>query len=160
MRGTSATTFAPNGTLTRAMFLTILYRMAGEPAVGLSQGFTDVADGQWYSDAVAWAIQNGIVQGLGNNRFAPETAISREQIAVLLYRYAVLMGYPNVMPGQALDTIFSDYYLVSDWAEDAMAWAVANRFIVGFAGKCMPQNEATRAECAALLSRFISHYAG
>jgi len=142
------------------MFVTILYRMAGEPGVEFNQGFTDVTDGQWYSNAVAWAIQNGIVQGVGNGSFAPETAVSREQIAVFLYRYAALEGYSDFAQNLVLEDVFTDYYLVSDWAKEAMTWAVANRFIVGFAGKCMPGNTATRAECAALLSRFISHYAG
>ena len=160
MRGTSATTFAPNATLTRAMFVTILYRMEGEPAVAFSPVFADVAGGQWYSEAVVWAAQNGIVQGIGNGRFAPEVAVSREEIAVLLYRYAGFKGYSGITPSIALEAIFSDYHLVSTWAEDAMAWAVGNRFIIGSGGKCMPLDAATRAECAALLSRFISHYAG
>jgi len=158
MQGTSATTFAPNATLTRAMFVTILYRMEGEPEVAFRQVFTDVANGQWYSEAVVWATQNGIVQGLGNGGFAPETAVSREQIAVLLYRYAAFKGYDDTAPSFALESIFSDYHLVSNWAEEAMAWAVTNRFIIGSDGKCMPLNAATRAECAALLSRFIGHY--
>jgi len=160
MRGTSATTFAPNATLTRAMFVTTLYRMEGEPPVEFSQVFTDVTGGKWYSDAVVWAIQNGIVQGVGKGHFAPEAAVSREQIAVLLYRYAAFKGYDDIASDTALESIFSDYHLVSSWAEEAMAWAVENKFIIGFDGKCMPLDPATRAECAALLSRFISHYAG
>jgi len=160
MRGISATMFAPNATLTRAMFVTILYRMEGEPEVAFHQVFTDVTSGQWYSEAVAWATQSGLVQGIGNNRFAPETAVSREQIAVFLYRYAAFKGYHNIAPGLALETIFSDYYMVSSWAEEAMAWAVADKFIIGFDGKCMPIDAATRAECAALLSRFIRYYTG
>jgi len=160
MRGTSATTFAPNATLTRAMLVTILYRMEGEPEITFSQVFTDVASGKWYSDAMVWAAQSGLVQGIGNDYFAPETAVSREQIAVFLYRYAAFKGYYDAAPSLALETIFSDYHMVSSWAEEAMAWAVENRLIIGSGGKCMPLNAATRAECAALLSRFISHYAG
>ncbi|MCL2568443.1 MAG: S-layer homology domain-containing protein [Oscillospiraceae bacterium] len=159
MRGTSATTFAPNDSLTRAMFVTILYRMAGEPEVAFNQAFSDIADGQWYSAAVVWAAQNGIVQGVGNGRFAPETAVSREQIAVFLHRYAAFRGYDASIPSLALHTIFSDYHLVSDWAKEAMAWAVENGLIVGFDGKSMPLDAATRAECAVLLRRFIGHYA-
>ena len=116
MVGTTSTTFAPKDTLTRAMLVTVLYRMAGSPAVDAPSGFTDVADGQWYSDAIAWAAANGIVNGVGNNRFAPSEPVTREQLAAIFFRYAkaeapeadVLSGYP-------------DAEAISTYARDAMA---------------------------------------
>ena len=88
MVGTTSTTFAPKDTLTRAMLVTVLYRMAGSPAVDAPSGFTDVADGQWYSDAIAWAAANGIVNGVGGNKFAPSEPVTREQLAAIFFRYA------------------------------------------------------------------------
>ena len=154
MVGTTSTTFAPKDTLTRAMLVTVLYRMAGSPAVDAPSGFTDVADGQWYSDAIAWAAANGIVNGVGNNRFAPSEPVTREQLAAIFFRYAkaeapeadVLSGYP-------------DAESVSTYARDAMAWAVSTGLVTGSKEAdgtyLAPQGLAAREQAAAILMRYV-----
>ena len=154
MVGTTSTTFAPKDTLTRAMLVTVLYRMAGSPAVDAPSGFTDVADGQWYSDAIAWAAANGIVNGVGNNRFAPSEPVTREQLAAIFFRYAkaeapevdVLSGYP-------------DAESVSTYARDAMAWAVSTGLVTGSKEAdgtyLVPQGLAAREQAAAILMRYV-----
>ena len=154
MVGTTSTTFAPKDTLTRAMLVTVLYRMAGSPAVDAPSGFTDVADGQWYSDAIAWAAANGIVNGVGNNRFAPSEPVTREQLAAIFFRYAkaeapeadVLSGYP-------------DAEAISTYARDAMAWAVSTGLVTGSKEAdgtyLAPQGLAAREQAAAILMRYV-----
>ena len=153
MVGTTSTTFAPKDTLTRAMLVTVLYRMAGSPAVDAPSGFTDVADGQWYSDAIAWAAANGIVNGVGGNKFAPSEPVTREQLAAIFFRYAkaeapeadVLSGYP-------------DAESVSTYARDAMAWAVSTGLVTGSKEAdgtyLVPQGLAAREQAAAILMRY------
>ena len=153
MVGTTSTTFAPKDTLTRAMLVTVLYRMAGSPAVDAPSGFTDVADGQWYSDAIAWAAANGIVNGVGGNKFAPSEPVTREQLAAIFFRYAkaeapeadVLSGYP-------------DAESVSTYARDAMAWAVSTGLVTGSKEAdgtyLAPQGLAAREQAAAILMRY------
>ena len=154
MVGTTSTTFAPKDTLTRAMLVTVLYRMAGSPTVDAPSGFTDVADGQWYSDAIAWAAANGIVNGVGGNKFAPSEPVTREQLAAIFFRYAkaeapevdVLSGYP-------------DAESVSTYARDAMAWAVSTGLVTGSKEAdgtyLAPQGLAAREQAAAILMRYV-----
>ena len=154
MVGTTSTTFAPKDTLTRAMLVTVLYRMAGSPAVDAPSGFTDVADGQWYSDAIAWAAANGIVNGVGGNKFAPSEPVTREQLAAIFFRYAkaeapeadVLSGYP-------------DAEAISTYARDAMAWAVSTGLVTGSREAdgtyLAPQGLAAREQAAAILMRYV-----
>ena len=154
MNGTSETTFAPNATLNRAMLAAILYRLAGEPAVtGESSPFTDVAADAWYSTAVNWASENGIVSGMGDGTFAPMNAITRQQLAAMLYRYAQYSKLDTSARGN-LDQ-FTDGSQVSSWASDAMAWAVGDGLISGKTANVIdPAGTATRAEVAAILMRF------
>lgn len=151
MSGTSATDFSPHMTLSRGMMLTILYRMAGEPAVS-GTGFTDVEPGQWYSAAALWAGQTGIAEGSGDGTLGHADPLTREQMAVMLYRYAAHQGH-DVRANTALDA-FSDAGRVSAWAKDAMSWAVGNGLIQGAGGKLSPQGSADRAQTAVVIARF------
>ena len=154
MNGTSANTFSPVLSMSRSMLVTVLYRLAGEPDAG-ECSFTDVADGSWYTDAVAWAAANGIVTGTTETTFAPDTAITRESLAVILYRYAAMKEQAQGKAGDL--TAFADGASVSDWAVDAMAWAVGQGILTGKSGNTLdPQGTATRAEVATILMRFCS----
>jgi hypothetical protein len=159
MKGTSDTQFSPKANLTRAMLVTILYRNEKEPAVSQgSQGnaYTDVAEDLWYTDATAWAAANGIVNGYGDGRFGPADDITREQLVLMLYNYAVWKEF-DVSKTTDL-TNYSDLNALSGWAKDAMAWAVASGIIIGRTGTTLaPQGTATRAEAATLLMRFIKN---
>lgn len=157
MNGVSATAFDPNGTTTRGMIVTILWRLEGEPAAG-AHGFSDVAEGKWYASAVAWAAESKVVEGLGDGLFAPDDPITREQLATMLYRYAELKGY-NVEEGGDLSS-FSDAGEVSDWANTAMSWAVLNELVVGSDNKLSPQGNAERAQVAAVMQRLIEKFGG
>lgn len=154
MNGISDTSFAPNATLTRAMVVTMLYRVAGEPKVTGSDAFSDVKSGQWYTEAVQWAADNDIVEGMGNGKFAPETAITREQLAAILYRYADYERLGTSYGGTSLKD-FRDDNKVSTWAEDAMKWAVYMKIMEGSNSCLNPKNTATRAEAAAMFQRFM-----
>ena len=151
--GTSATTFSPNANMTRAMLVTVLYRLAGKPAVTAGASFTDVKSGLWYSDAVAWASANGIVEGMGNGKFAPDDFVTREQMAVILMRYT---RYQKADTSASADlSRFTDASSVSPWAQSAMAWAVASGLVNGrTATTLVPGGTATRAEVAAILMRY------
>ncbi len=149
--GTSDTTFAPMDDMNRAMLATVLYRLAGSPAVTEDAGFADVAAGEWYTDAVAWASANGIVTGY-DGLFAPNDNVSRQQIATMLYRYASAEGQ-DVSASADLST-FTDGASTADWAQAAMEWAVAEGLIQGNAGLLSPEASATRAEVATILMRF------
>jgi len=151
MNGVAADTFAPNGTLTRAQLVTILYRLEGEPSVeGLVNPFTDVAEGQWYTDAIIWAADAGVVNGVTKTVFNPNGAITREQIATILYRYA---GSEKVEDNCLAD--FADAGKVSAYAVDAMNWAVANGLITGMDETTLaPTATATRAQIATILMRY------
>lgn len=155
MNGTSKTEFSPNGTLTRAMVVTMLYRMENEPAVASADTFTDVSYGSWYYSAVEWAAKNGIVNGVGNGKFAPDTAITREQLAAILYRYTT--EYKNSSASGGSFAGFSDADKVSEYAQTAMKWAVGEGIITGDNGKLMPQGNATRAQAAAMFARFMNN---
>ena len=157
MNGISDTEFAPDDTLSRAMTVTILYRLAGEPAVRFSRAFSDVAPGRWYSDAVAWAVQNDIVQGVGGGRFDPTANVTREQMATMLFRYAEFMDFDTSVAGWA--TNFVDAHLTSRWALEALQWANANDLIRGQGGnRVNPGGTATRAERAAIIVRFVDGF--
>ena len=153
MTGVSDSSFDPSGTTTRAMVVTVLWRLAGEPVAGESD-FRDVADGAWYTDAVTWAAENGIVNGMGDGLFIPDDSITREQLAVILYNYAGFMGYDQSAGGDT--SVFSDADKIPSWASDAMKWAVGSGMIGGKGGGILdPSGSATRAEIATILMRFI-----
>lgn len=152
MSGTGDTTFSPSTTTTRGMIVTILHRMEGKPSAA-GETFTDVAAGQYYADAVAWASANGIVSGYGNGKFGPNNTITREQFAAIVYRYANLKGYDTT--ARADLSKFSDAGDISDYAVDALAWANAVGLVNGTSDTTIsPTGSATRAQAAAILSRF------
>ena len=150
--GTSATEFEPESTLTRAMAVTVLYRLAGKPATDAKASFKDVPANEWYADAVAWAQATGVVGGYEDNTFRPDQKISREEMAVMLARYAKLTG-TDVTPKGDLSK-YPDNGSVASWAKDAVIWCVDNGIINGSDGKLEPQGDATRAQFAAIISRF------
>ncbi len=151
--GVSANEFAPYDPMTRAMLVTVLHRLDGADASG-TNSFTDVLNGKWYTNAIAWASANGIVEGLSGNRFAPNAPIAREQLAAILFRYAKACGYD--VSARAELTAYADAAQVSTWADDAMRWAVAAGLISGRSGaQLAPKGEATRAEVAVILMNFV-----
>ncbi|MCI7473188.1 MAG: S-layer homology domain-containing protein [Clostridiales bacterium] len=156
MNGTGETTFAPNDRLNRAMLTAILYRLAGKPAVtGESKAFMDVVPDTWYTSSVAWASANGVVNGMGDGTFAPMDAITREQLAVMLYRYAQYIRLDTSAKGDL--SKFTDGSQVSSWASEAMAWAVGTGMISGKTANIIdPSGTATRAETATILMRFAA----
>lgn len=153
MAGTAADVFAPNATTTRAMIVTILYRLEGSPAVTGTSAFVDVPAGQWYTDAVNWAAANQIVKGTSATTFAPNASITREQMAAILYRYAQYKGYDVTKKADLSG--YSDNGQVSTYAKDALAWANAAKLINGVTNTTLaPQGNATRAQVSAILHRF------
>lgn len=151
--GTSETTFEPNLTMTRSMLVTVLYRLAGSPEVEGSSKFSDVAPNAYYTDAVIWATQNGIVGGYDNGQFGTNDPVSREQMATILYRYAQHMEY-DVSLVKGLND-YTDSNQVSSYAVRAMQWAVANGIINGTSSTTLsPQGSATRSQVAVILMRF------
>ena len=158
MNGTSATTFAPNANLTRAMLVTILYRYEGEPAVTGGTVFDDVLSGQWYSNAIAWASAGGIVTGYGDGRFGTNDNITREQLATILMRYA---DWKSLDTSKSADlAAFTDTSDISVWALAAMKWANAEGLIGGRTATTLaPSGNASRAEAATILMRFIENIA-
>lgn len=158
MSGTSETTFSPDLTTTRGMIVTILYRMENEPAVTGTTAFTDVAADQYYANAVAWAAQNGIVSGTTATTFAPNNAITREQMAAILYRYAQFKGYDVSVKADL--SVYTDAAQVSTYATDAMAWANGAQLITGTSQTMQtPASNATRAQVATILMRFCENIA-
>ena len=154
--GTSATTFSPDMVMSRAMLATVLWRMEGQPAPGSASPFTDVPAGQWYTDAVVWAAGEGVVKGIGNDLFDPDGLVTREQMATMLYRYA---GSPAVTGGAL--TGYGDQAQVSDFALQAMEWAVSQGILTGKPGSLLdPQGGVTRAEVAVILMRYIQGQEG
>lgn len=152
MNGTSDTLFSPDATVTRAMIVTILHRLENAPASAAS-GFTDVAAGMYYADAVGWAAANGIVNGVSETAFAPDDPITREQMAAILYRYAQFKGY-DVTASADLGA-YTDAAQISAYAVAAMQWANAEGLITGNTGTTLnPKGHATRAEAATILMRF------
>ena len=154
MNGVSATEFAPNDSLTRAMLVTILYRAENEPSIeGIGNPFTDVANDQWYTNAVIWAANNGIVNGITATTFAPDASITREQIATIMYRYVTKLGYEVSANGDL--SAFADANSVSSYAVEAMQWAVGTGLINGIDGNLAPTATATRAQLATMLMRLL-----
>ena len=151
--GTSATTFAPEDTLSRSMVVSVLYRLSGSPSVTDNQSFSDVSSGLWYTDAVNWAAGTSVIDGVGDNRFAPEGDITREQLATILYRYAKNMHLTDASDAEL--SRFKDADTVSDWAAEAMVWAVANGLISGTSDTTLsPKDTATRAQFAQIMYQF------
>lgn len=154
MDGTGIDRFSPNAPLTRAMIVTILYRMAGSPSVSGSSDFTDVAAGKWFAKAVAWAAANGIVNGYGSGLFGPNDPVTREQLAAILYRYAVYGGMTAVTLEENLGS-FADTAQLSAYAIQAMNWAVGQGLFNGSGSNLVPKAQATRAQVAAIIHRYL-----
>ena len=155
--GTGDTTFSPNAAMTRARLVTVLYRLEGEPAVSGRSGFSDVTFNSYYEDAVTWAADNGIVNGTSITTFSPNANVTREQMAAILYRYAQYKKY-NTAASSSLNG-FTDQASVSGYATASLEWAVAEKLVNGSAGKLMPTGNATRAQVAAILHRFVENVA-
>ena len=155
--GTSDTTFSPNASMTRAMLVTVLYRLEDQPAVNGRSGFSDVQYNGYYEDAVTWAADNGIVNGTSASTFSPNANVTREQMAAILYRYAQYKKY-NTAASASLNG-FTDHASVSGYAAASLEWAVAEKLVNGNAGKLMPTGNATRAQVAAILHRFVENVA-
>jgi hypothetical protein len=153
--GTSATTFSPNIAMTRGMIVTVLYRLAGSPDVSaLANPFSDVAEGQYYTDAVKWAAEKGIVSGIGDNLFAPEKSVTRQDLAVIILRYADFAGLK--LPATQPYTPFNDEADIAGYAKEAVEALFKADIVSGKPGNLYdPQGTATRAEVAAILHRFI-----
>jgi len=156
MNGTASDTFSPNGGMTRGMFVTVLYRLSGDTG-SYSGGFTDVPLGKWYENAVVWASKNGIAGGIGDNKFAPDAGITREQLAVILYRYAKYKGY-DVSAGEDTNILsYQDAFDILDYAYSALQWACGAGIINGNKKNLNPNGPASRAEVAAMLQRFVEN---
>ena len=160
MAGTSATTFAPDVTTSRSMIATILWRMAGGPVVNYAMNYTDVAQGQWCSEAIRWATSEGVVTGYGNGLFGTNDPITREQLATMLWRYAQARGY-DVRVGENTNILsYTDVSDVAEYAIPAMQWACGAGIITGTGdgSTLSPQGQATRAQAAVMLMRFCEEY--
>ena len=151
MLGVSDTGFAPKETMTRAMFATVLYRMAGSPSVdGLSVSFKDVKESSWAYNAIVWAYSEGVAKGVGSDMFAPEQSITREELVTMLHRYA---DTPEISG----ELSFTDSASVSDWAQAAVLWASQSKIVNGYeTGAFGPSDTASRAEMAAVIQRFCA----
>ena len=157
MSGMSEDIFAPNTPLTREMLAVVLYNVEGQPESTEANTFTDVKGDMWYTDAILWANENGIVAGYDNGAYGVGDLITREQFATILYRYAQFKGYDTTQGGMAVRE-FSDYENISDYARPAMAWAVNAGIMGGMDdGTLMPQGKATRAEAATMLMNFCEN---
>ena len=154
MDGTGADRFSPNAPLTRAMIVTILYRMDGSPAMSGASDFKDVDSNKWFAKAVAWAAANGIVNGYGSGLFGPNDPVTREQLAAILYRYAVYGGMTAVTLEENLGS-FADTAQLSAYAIQAMNWAVGQGLINGSGSNLVPKAQATRAQVAAIIHRYL-----
>ena len=157
--GMTDTTFGPNTAMTRAMLVTVLYRLEGEPTVTADNLFTDVADDDWYTDAVIWASENKIVGGYGGGLFGTNDSVTREQMATILYNYASYKGYD--VTGSADISAYTDADGISTWAESAMQWANAEGLINGVTETTLePNGSATRAQVATIFMRFVENLVG
>ncbi|HIR19172.1 MAG TPA: S-layer homology domain-containing protein [Candidatus Pelethomonas intestinigallinarum] len=156
MNGVAENAFGPDIHTTRGMLVTILHRMEGEPQAG-EHSFTDVAEDKYYADAVAWAAENDIVNGYSDTVFAPEKAMSREEMAVVLYRYAQYKGWDVSAQGDL--SRYADSESVSAWSTEAMTWAVGAKVMDGMDGRLAPQGDALRSQTATVLMR-VSTLAG
>lgn len=156
MTGTGTDTFSPNSTLTRGQFVTVLYSMENKPATSFKNTFTDVKKTDYYALPAIWAYNNGITSGTGNGKFSPNANITREQLAAMLYKYATVKNLNKAFNSNALDN-FSDKNQVSSYAVEAMKWAVSQGIISGKGGRLDPKGNATRAECAAMVTRLLEN---
>ena len=157
VNGTEANTFSPDASMTRAMLVTVLHRAAGSPKVPVTTRFTDLNTGSYYYDAVVWANAMGIVAGTSETTFSPDTPVSRQQIAVILHRYAALTGQSDGGRGANLNT-FSDRRLVADYASQGVRWAVGKGIITGTTVTTLaPQDPATRAQVVVILHRYLAN---
>lgn len=152
-KGTSETTFSPDATMTRAMIATVLWRMRQCPETALENPYADVPEGTWYTDAVRWAYEDKVMDGVGGGRFDPDGVLTREQIVTVLYRFAGQIE--NADTDDAVLDGFADANAVADWARDAMCWAVTNQVIQGSGQYLLPTGGATRAQVATILMRFL-----
>ena len=148
LRGLGSRTFAPGTPMTRAMVVQVLYQMAGKPAVNAPAEFTDVAEDAWYANAVAWAVQKGVVNGTSADTFAPDASMTRQDLAAVLWRYA---GSPTTTQ-ELVD--FADGHQVAAYAQSAVAWMVEKAYLQGSNGELQPGNAVSRAEAAAILLRY------
>ena len=153
--GTDSRSFSPNASMTRAMLVTVLYRLEGEPTVTGRSSFTDVRSGAYYEKSVIWAAANGIVTGTDSTSFSPDAKVTREQLAAILYRYAQYRKLAT--DASAKLNSFTDADSVSAYASEALGWAVSEGLINGASGKLMPKGDATRAQVAAILHRFVKN---
>lgn len=154
MNGTGDGIFDPDGNMTRAMFVTILYRAEGEPQMNNELKFNDVDENAYYAEAVGWAANNGIIAGYSDTEFAPERNIAREEMAAVMNRYADYKGMNADDQGDL--TVFADANVVSDWARENISWAVGTGLITGKGdGILDPLGNATRAETAEIMHRFL-----
>ena len=161
MEGVGQNLFAPFAKLSRGQLVTILYRMSGEPEVTGKSPFTDVPEGRFFSDAVSWASASGIVKGVSNTRFAPNANVTRQDMLVMLYRYAQLRGVQTDAPGGALDA-FPDASKVAGYAEKAVAWAVESNLVNGIGQPgdipiLAPRDASSRAQVATVIMRFVKY---
>lgn len=156
MSGTSSVTFEPDGATSRAMLVKVLHNYEGKPVSEAKMPFTDVTDDQWYADSVRWAYENEIVSGTSPTTFSPEDEITREQFATILYRYAQYKNYD--VSGKADMSVFKDYSSSSEYARSALSWANACGYITGVdAATLSPRTNATRAQMATILQRFVKN---
>ena len=154
MNGTTETMFKPNDPMSRAMLVTVLYRIEGSPDVAIEHPFLDFDPGSWFDAPVSWAYQNSIVNGFSEYAFAPGHNITRQQMVVIFYRYASSEGYD--VSGQADLSGYMDASEVADYAHDAFEWAVSVGIISGVsATELVPNGSATRAQCATIIKRFV-----
>ncbi len=157
--GVAEKRFAPEETMTRAMFVTVLSRMSGESISGFPINFSDVSAGEWFAQSACWGKSTGIVSGVAENTFAPGNPVTREQIALFLYRYANTYKLYVINASGASLSDFSDGSSISDWSQTAMQWAVANSLITGRDGNLLcPQSTAKRSEVATIVQRFIAAF--
>ena len=155
MVGVSETRFAPNATANRAMIATVLYRLAGTPTYTTENPYTDLKQGSYYYDAVLWCTENGIFEGYGNGKFGPMDAVTREQLAVVLYRYTEKYLDMDASSRVVLKDVYRDYEKISRWAEDGMSWASATGLMEGYPdGTVRPRNGEKRSEIAAMFHRY------
>ena len=156
MNGLTTTTFGPSAATTRGMVVTMLWRMEDQPQAGSDAGFADVKEGAYYAQAIDWAAENGIVNGTSDTDFAPDQSVTRQQLAAILYRYSQYKGYDVTAQGDL--TTFGDWEQVSDYAVEAMEWAVGASLIQGIDDNLVPGGSATRAQLATIFSRFITNF--
>lgn len=156
-KGVTDDTFEPDTAMTRAMLVTVLHRLAGNPGAGISELFADVEEGSWFDEAVRWASGKGVVKGYGDSTFGPGISLTREQLAVILFRYAGESGYDT--SARADLTVYTDAAEVSSWAMDAMRWAVAEGIISGTSLDTLDAGgPAGRAQVATILMRFVETF--